>query len=181
MTKTFFLIFAVILLCLSCHKKAEQKAEFLEVRITRQTALEGGETLVLRKINDEWSALLLGDGYRFSCLYQKAVQPKSGWENFWRELQSKGLLEISDGRRLSSPIDGNRFKAEINYQNNVKQYLFENPQDLKTKESEQIQNIGNLISREFETPMFFADYDRGAVGDYLTEQCKNYHSQDSIR
>lgn len=169
-----------MLFCFSCNQKAERKTEFLEVRITRQTALEGGETLVLRKINEDWSAVLLGDGYRFSCLYKKAVQPKSGWENLWQDLQSNGLLDIPDGRRLNNAIDGSSYKVEVTYQNGLKQYSFENPQELKTKESEQIQNIGNLISNEFETPMFFGDYKRAKVGDYLWQQCENFRSQDSI-
>ena len=178
--KPGLLIFAMLFFCFACNKQVEQKPDFLEVRITRQTALEGGETLVLRKIDNDWSAMLLGDGYRRSCLYQKSVQPKSGWENLWKELLSNGLLEIADGRRLTNSIDGNQYIVEINYQNKLKRYQFENPDELKTKDSEQLRNIGNLISREFETPMFASNYKRGEVGDYLTEQCRNYSGQDSI-
>ena len=167
--------------CLACGEKPERKTEFLEVRLTRQTALEGGETLVLRRIDKDWSAALQGDGYRFGCLYRKSVEPKSGWENFWRELEANGLLEISDGRRLSNSIDGNSYTVEVTYRNRQKRYVFENPHELKSKESEKIQNIGNLISRELETPLFTGAYNRGKVGDYLREQCKDFSQQDSIR
>lgn len=124
--------------------------------------------------------MLLGDGYRFSCLYQKSVQPKSGWENLWEELLSNGVLEIPDGRRMTNSIDGNQYIVEVNYQNKLKRYQFENPDQLKTKDAEQLRNIGNSISREFETPMFISNYERGKVGDYLTEQCRSYSGQDSI-
>ena len=178
--KSCLLIFAMLCFCFACNKQIEQKTDFLEVRITRQTALEGGETLVLRKIDKDWSAMLLGDGYRVSCLYQKSAQPKSGWENLWQELLSGGLLEIADGRRLSNLTDGNRYIVEVNYQNKLKRYQFDNPGELKTKDSEQLRNIGNLISREFETPMFIDNYERGEVGDYLMEQCRSFSGQDSI-
>ena len=176
----FYLLIFIFFCCFACNQQAKQQSEFLEVRVTRQTALEGGETLILRKINKEWSAELLGDGYRFSCLYKKSVRPKSGWEEFWKNLKDKGFLEISDGRRLSSWEDGNEYLVEINNQHNWKRYSFRNPDNLKTKESEQIKNIGDLISLEFETPMFKGDYSRAIIGDYLIEQCKNYTGQDKV-
>ena len=180
----FLLTIFLFSFCFGCNpqveQKTEQKNEFIEVRINRWTALEGGEILVLRKINKDWSAMLLGDGDRFSCLYQKSVQPKSGWEDLWKQLQSNGLLEISDGRRLSNYLDGSAYYVEVFYQNNIKRYSFKDPENLKTKEAEQIQNIGDLISNEFETPMFSGKYNRGKVGDYLIEQCKNRPDQDSI-
>ena len=183
--KPTLLISVLFVFCFGCNpqveQKIEQKNEFLEVRINRWTALEGGEIFVLRKINNDWSAMLLGDGDRFSCLYNKSVQPKSNWEDFWKQLQSNGLLEISDGRRLSNSLDGRGYYVEIIYQNNIKRYSFKDPEGLKTKESEQIQKIGDLISKEFETPMFSGKYGRGEIGDYLIEQCKNRPlNQDSI-
>ena len=178
--KKHLLIFSILIFCSSCNQQTEQKPDFIEVRITRSTALEGGETFVLRKIGKDWSASLLGNGYRFSCLYVKPIQPESNWENLWESLQKEGLLEISDGWRMSNATDGSSYFVEINYQDKLKRYLFENPNNLKTKEAEHIQNIGNLISNEFETPMFFGKYDRGKVGDYLIGQCKSYSGQNSF-
>jgi len=179
----FLPIFTFLVFCFACasqlEQKVEQKNEFLEVRINRWTALEGGETLVLRKINKDWSAMLLGDGSRFSCLYQKSVQPKSDWENFWLSLQKEGLLEIPDGDYSAGGwTDGSGFIVEVFYQEKLKRYLFFLPQMLKTKESKQILNIGNLISREFDTPVFVADYDRGKVGEYFIEKCKVFREGD---
>lgn len=175
--RNILLICVLFVLCFGCNsqakQKTEQKNEFLEVRINRWTALEGGEVFILRKINKDWSAMLLGDGDRFSCFYQKSIQPKSDWENVWASLQRKGLLEIPDESYTAGGwTDGSGFAVEIFYQDKVKKYSFFLPQQMKTKEAKQILSIGDLISREFDTPVFVADYDRGKVGDYLIENCK---------
>jgi hypothetical protein len=177
-------IFIFLVFCFGCasqvEEKVEQKNEFLEVRINRWTALEGGEILVLRKINKDWSAMLLGDGSRFSCLYQKLVQPKSDWNNFLLSLQAEGLLEISDGVHTNNCcMDGRGFIVEIIYEGKLKRYSFENPELLKTKESKQIMRIGDLISREFDTPVFATNSSRGEVGDYLIEKCKIFRENDN--
>jgi hypothetical protein len=159
-------------------QRPEQKDAFLEVRIARWTALEGGEILVMRKVNDEWSAMLLGDGTRFSCLYQKSVKPKSGWDNLWVVLQTKGLLEIPGGNYSADGwTDGSGFIVDVFYQDKLKRYSFFLPERVNTRESRQILDIGNLISREFDTPVFAADYDRGKVGDYLINACKEYKNR----
>jgi hypothetical protein len=173
------LILLSSLFCSACsspdEQKAEQKIEFLEVRINRWTALEGGETLLLRKINKDWSAMLLGDGNRFSCLYQQSVQPKSGWENFWLSLQKEGLLEIPDGKYdVGGWLDGSGFVVEVFYQDALKRYSFFLPEKLETKEAKQILQIGNIISAEFDTPMFKAGYSRKDVGDYLIKECESF-------
>ncbi len=175
----FPLILVLFLLCFGCNsqveQKIEQKNEFIEIRITRWTALEGGEIFVLRKINQDWSAMLLGDGSRFSCLYKKSVRPKSDWNTLLLSLQAEGLLEIPEGDYTADGwTDGSGFIVEVLYEGKLKRYSFFLPQMLKTKESKQILNIGNLISQEFDTPVFVADYDRGKVGEYLIEKCKDY-------
>ena len=178
----FLSIFVLLVFCSGCNsqvkQKVEQKNEFIEVRITRWTALEGGETFVMRKINKDWSAMLLGNGDRFSCLYQYSVQPKSDWENFWLSLQKEGLLEISDGQRENGMLDGSGFIVEVFYQDKLKRYSFDNPKISNTKESAQVLGIGDLISREFDTPVFVANYSRAKVGDYLIEKCKDVREVD---
>ena len=173
MIKRYWL-FIFLLFCFSCNQPTKEKREFLEVRINRWTALEGGETLVLRKVNEEWSAMLLGDGNRFSCYYQKNVQPKSGYESFWIALKKEGLLDIPDGKYdASGYMDGSGFISEVTYQDKLRRFSFRIPEELKTTEAGQILKIGDLISREVDTPMFISNYDRGKVGDYLIENCKD--------
>jgi hypothetical protein len=174
----FLLISALLVCCFGCGSKVEstneKRNEFLEIRITRWTALEGGEIFVLQKVNTNWSAMLLGDGVRFSCQYQKSVQPKSGWENVWDSLQNAGLLEIPEGDyEAKGWTDGDGFNAEIFYQDRLKRFRFYIPKAIDSKEAKQILQIGNIISNEFDTPMFKADYSRSEVGDYLIENCKD--------
>ena len=168
-------IVVLLLFCFSCETRTEEKIDFIEIRITRWTALEGGETFVLRKINKDWSAILLGDGSRFSCLYHKSVKPKSDWNNFLLSLQAEGLLEIPDGIHTNNCcLDGSGFIVEVLYDDKLKRYSFENPKVLKTKESKQILRIGDIINREFNTPVFVADYDRGEVGKYFIDTCNAF-------
>ncbi len=175
----FLPLVVLFLFCFGCNSRVEQETkqrnEFIEVRIKRWTALEGGETFLLRKINQDWSAMLLGDGSRFGCLYQKSVRPKSDWNTLLLSLQAEGLLEIPDGNYTAGGwTDGSGFIVEVFYEEKLKRYSFFLPEVLKTKESKQILNIGDLISREFDTPVFVADYDRGEVGEYLIEKCKTF-------
>ncbi len=178
-----FLTCFLLILSVGCNSQAEQKIEqkneFLEVRINRWTALEGGETLVLHKINEEWSARLLGDGSRFGCLYQESVQPKYGWEIFWLSLQKEGLLEIPDGNYADKGwLDGSGFVVEVYHQNKLKRYSFFVPEEMKTERETQILRIGDLINQEFGTPVFVADYDRGKVGEYLIGKCKDFRKSE---
>ena len=174
-----FVILFVLILCFSgcnstANQRAEQPPEFIEVRIRRWTALEGGEILVLRKINDDWAAMLLGDGVRFSCAYQRTVQPRSGWAVLWASLKQEGLLEIPDGDYTTNCCeDGSGYDAEIFYQGKLKRFSFFLPEKQDNNEAKQIQNIGNVLSREFDTPVFLADYSRNDVGEYLINNCKN--------
>jgi hypothetical protein len=174
-------IFVVFIFCSSCgsqiERKVKQKNEFLEVRIIRWTALEGGETFVLRKVDKEWTAMLLGDGSRFSCLYQKSVRPKSDWDDLWTSMQKDGLLDIPDGNFTAGGWnDGSGFIVDIFYKDQLKRYSFFLPEMLKTKEARQILDVGNLIGQEFDTPVFVENYDRGKLGDYLIENCKDYRN-----
>ncbi len=172
------IILTSLIFTFGCDSKSEQKIEqqneFLEIRIHRWTALEGGEIFILRKVNEDWSAMLSGDGKRFSCYYRKKVQPKSGYESFWNEVKKSGVLEIPDGKIEDAEWeDGSGFVMEINSQNSLRRYSFANPQNLETEQSKQILNVGDLISRELDTPVFVSDYNRGKVGDYLIENCKD--------
>jgi hypothetical protein len=179
-----FVTLLILFMCFSgcnsaANQNAEQSAEFVEVRIKRWTALEGGEILVLRKINNDWSAVLLGDGDRFSCSYQKSVQPRSGWAVLWTSLKQEGLFDIPEGNYTTNCCeDGNGFDAEVFYQGKLKGFSFFLPEKQDNKEAKQIQNIGDVLSREFDTPMFRADYDRSNVGEYLINNCKNLRETD---
>lgn len=157
----------------ACATKVEPRPEFIEFRLHRWTALEGGETLVLRHVAGEWSAKLIGDGRGFSCLYQRSVQPKSEWNQLWNTLLTKGVAEVPDGLRRQLIVeDGNGFNLEITYQGKLRRISIPHPEFQELPEAKQLLDISSLIGREFETPVFVAEYNRGKVGEYLINNCK---------
>jgi hypothetical protein len=168
------ILILLIAFCFACNQKVERKVDFIEVRINRYAVLEHAtETLVLRKVDNEWSSILLGNGLFAACNYQKIVQPKSNFENLWQKLVNEGLLEIPEGQYISKCCtDGSGYEGEIFYQGKLKRFSFHIPEEIPTKEAKQIQNIGNIISENFETPMFYADYSRKDIGDYLIKTCE---------
>lgn len=156
----------------SCSPQPIAPAEFEEVRVHRWTALEGGEIFVLRRIGGVWSAELLGDASRFRCLYAKQVVPKSDWNALWNTLIQEGLLEVSGSEPRTAWEDGDGFRVEVRSNGTTRQYIVDNPSHQSTVNAKRILRIGNLISKEFDTPMFAETYDRGKVADYLYAPCK---------
>ncbi len=171
--RKYILIFLLIF-CTACGQKVEQKVDYIEVRLSRYAVLERTtETLVLRKVDNDWSSILLGNKLFAACNYQKIVQPKSSFEDLWQKLVNEGLLEIPQGQYTTNCCtDGDGYEAEISYQGKLKRFSFHIPSKIPIKEAKQIQNIGTIISENFETPMFFADYSRKDIGDYLIKNCE---------
>ncbi len=165
----FGLIFFVF--C-NCASKITPPVEFEEIRLHRWTALEGGEIFVLRHVGAEWSAELLSDATRFRCLYGRKVTPKSDWNTLWNTLVQDGLMEISGSEPPSGLEDGDGFRLEVRSGGKIQQYVVENPTHQSSENAKRILRIGDLISKEFDTPMFAAKYDRGQVFDYLYAPCK---------
>ena len=166
-------VFSLVLLVFcSCSPKVTPLVGFEEVRIHRWTALEGGEIFVLRRVGPEWSAELLSDAARFRCLYERMVTPRSDWNALWNTLIQNGLMEISGSEPRSNLEDGDGFRLELRSGGKIQQYVVDNPSHQSSENSRRILKIGNLISKEFDTPMFAENYDRGQVGDYLYAPCK---------
>lgn len=168
-------LFFLLLICFSCNQQIKEKVDFIEARITRYAVLERArETIVLRKIDKDWNAIILGDGLFGSCQYQRIGKSKSSLEDLWKKLVDEGLLEIPDGKfRSDCCTDGHGYEVEILHQDKLKRFSFHIPEQIDSKEAKQIQSIGNLLSNEFEIPMFYADYSRKDIGDYLIKSCES--------
>lgn len=168
-------IIALFFFCLSCNEQTKEKVDFIEARITRYAVLERSrETIVLRKVEKDWNAMILGDGLFGSCNYQRIGKSKSSLEDLWKKLVDEGLLEIPEGKfRSDCCTDGHGYEVELFYQDKLKRYSFHIPEQIDSKEAKQIQNIGNLLSSEFEIPMFYADYSRKDISDYLFKSCES--------
>ena len=172
--RSFFAFLFVAALFLACTPGVEPKPEFAELRLHRWTGLEGGETIVIRRLGNEWSATLLGDGAMFSCLYQKSVNPKSDWQQLWNEILAKEMDSFPESLVTDYVVeDGNGFDVEFTYQGKLKRLSIPHPEFQNSPEAKQILEISDLLSSEFDTPVFVADYDRGEVGEYLMKNCKD--------
>ncbi len=167
----FCLIFG--LFCGCAPDETQRNVELEEIRIHRWTALEGGEIFIMRRVGTEWSAELLGDGSRFSCFYEKAVTPKSDWNAIWNTFLQEGLMQLSGFEPRSGWEDGDGFNLEVRSRGKTQRYFVDNPLRQSSENSKRISRIGNLISRELDTPVFAETYDRGAVAKYLIGQCVN--------
>jgi len=158
-------------LLVSCEPKPIEKHEFLEFRLHRWIALEGGEIIVIRRIGNEWKAILMGDGSRFSCLYNREVKPKSDWNQVWNAILSKGVREVSSPERDFGIEDGDGFVGELNENERLSRFSISHPGSRETDSAKKILEISDYLSREFDSPVFVADYDRGKVGEYLINIC----------
>jgi len=170
-----YLLFCILfsLFAIGCAPAVTPAPEFAELRLHRWTGLEGGETLVIRRVGNEWSAMLLGDGDRFSCLYQKSVKPKSEWQVVWDRMISLGLDSLPNAYKAEYVVeDGNGYEVELSYQGKLKRLSIPHPEFQNSSAAKQILEIGDFLSREFDTPVFVAKYDRGKVGDYLIANCE---------
>lgn len=164
----------VLLTSLGCQEKVDEKEDFFEVRLHRWTALEGGETFILRRIGNEWSGSLIGDGQRFSCFYRREVKPNAGdWNELYKELVDAGILELSGKEPDLGWEDGNGYDLEVTSNGVVSQYSVFLADKRTSPNAKRIQEIGSIVSTTFDTPMFVPKYDRGTVGEYLIENCRD--------
>ena len=86
-------------------------------------------------------------------------------------------MELSGNERSMGLEDGDGFDVEVTYQGKLRQYSVDNPTHQKSENAKRVLRIGDLISREFDSPMFVADYDRGRVGEYLIDSCRELKKQ----
>lgn len=130
---------------------------------------EGIEILLLFKTGENWSATLMSYDVR-GCRYEREIKPNSSWENLWLSLQNEGLLEITEGIHQSDCCNiGNDFNVNIEYQNKTKKYSFQNPVTINSDEAKQILKIGEVIKREFDAPLFAADFNKNQTKNYFDD------------
>lgn len=178
MKTLLFLVCGLVLTFAGCEPKVEKKVEFFEIRLHRWTALEGGEIAVLRRVGNDWTGQLIGDGQRFSCLYQRDVKPRtSDWNQLYDSLVRVGIVELSGKEPDLGWEDGDGYELEVTSNGKMSRYSVFLADKQESESAKKIQEIGSIISAAFDTPMFRPDYDRGKVGEYLMNICKEFRDK----
>lgn len=160
-------------------QEKEPAVDFIEVRIHKSTALRGGEIFLLRKIGDKWSAKLMGDAERLSCSYDKDVTPKSEWGALYNSLLNAGLKELSGKESLLDINDGDSYVVETTAAGSVSRYVVHDANYQQSENAKRIIRIGQIISREFDTPVFSST--ETDLGDYLIKNCRDMNINRSVR
>jgi hypothetical protein len=130
----------------------------LEVRIWadfRPIKLDG---IILRRINNQWSAVHIygthGKDERqdFSLTQKKLAAPKSGWDKAWEKLVGAGILTLPDASEVNcniTMIDGSGFVIETNVYWSYRTYAYANPQNAECNEAKQMISIIQIVHDEF--------------------------------
>src|SRR5262249_26606242 len=130
----------------------------LEVRIWNGFGERFLQGLVVKRVDHQWSALYLAEGYSESpnskpYKYQRVLQPpKSGWKECWKRLVDEGLLTLPDSSELKGEKnirDGSSYVVELNQNGTYRTYMYSNPQVQDWNEAKQIIKIGRILSEEF--------------------------------
>ena len=127
----------------------------LEVRFWIDVLPSRLDGVILRRINNEWSAIRIqGTSERqdFPLSQKQLAVPKSGWDGAWKKLLGAGVMTLPDASEVNCNvimIDGLAFVIETNFNWSYRTYAYGNPQIAKCNEAKQIISIAQIIFDEF--------------------------------
>lgn len=127
--------------------------EDLELRVWSGFGITTLQGFVLRKKAGVWQALDLSSGFNqakndFFDISQEHPKPVLGWDYFWTQLTSAGLLVIPDAEGIGCSAmvnDGTSYVVEINMNRTYRTYMYDNPNYAKCPETKQIMKIACII------------------------------------
>jgi hypothetical protein len=127
----------------------------LEVRFWADLRPNKLDAFVLRRINNQWSAVHVKGPYKhqgISPTKKNLAKPKSGWDGAWDKLVGAGILTLPDASEVKCNvvmIDGMVFIIETNFKWHYRTYAYGNPQEAKCNEAKQMISIIQIIHDEF--------------------------------
>jgi hypothetical protein len=127
----------------------------LEVRFWADIGPNKLDAFVLRRINNQWSAVHVkgADKHQGVSLTKKNLaKPKSDWDGAWDKLVGAGILTLPDASEVKCNvvmIDGMVFIIETNFKWHYRTYAYANPQEEKCNEAKQMISIIQIIHDEF--------------------------------
>ena len=127
----------------------------LEVRFWADLRPSKLDAIVLRRINNQWSAVHVKGAVKHqgvSPTKKNLAKPKSGWDGAWDKLVGAGILTLPDASEVKCNvvmIDGMVFIIETNFKWHYRTYAYANPQEEKCNEAKQMISIIQIIHDEF--------------------------------
>ena len=127
----------------------------VEVRFWLDASPDRIEGFVFRRRGDSWSATRL---YQRRRAWPSAVKlenlgtPKSGWDNFWKQLTDKGILVLPDSdetKCLKGGLDGIGYVFEVVAEQKYRTYRYSTPQFAECEEAKRVLSIVDLMIDEF--------------------------------
>lgn len=131
-----------------------------EVRVWVGFGQNGEDGLVLRRVNNRWSATHLHgifEVYPPNTYHEELPEPNSGWDLTWQKLARAGLLTLPDAASLqcnSYVNDGTTYVVEVNVDHAYRAYMYDNPDSARCKEAKQMISLGEIIANEFRLEEF---------------------------
>ena len=130
----------------------------LELRIWNGFGKAPLEGFVLRRSSGQWSAIHLRSiraNVPKEAYQGELAAPKSGWEACWSKLVELGIVTLPDAAEVQCSTmveDGMSYVVEINYENNYRTYMYDNPSYSECEQAKKMIEIGNTIAEEFNLP-----------------------------
>lgn len=134
----------------------------LEMRFWADALPNGLDGVILRRINNQWSAVRIQgryDNQKFPLIRKDLPAPRSGWDGVWVRLVNTEILTLPDGSDVNCNVitmDGITFIIETNFNWSYRTYAYGNPHSAKCNEAKQIISIASILFDEFSLePMKF--------------------------
>lgn len=127
----------------------------LEVRFWIDRLPDIIDGVILRRINNEWSADRIhgtSEHQGFPLTQEKLTVPKSGWNGTWEKLVGLNVLTLPDASKTSCNVimlDGSSIVIETNFNWSYRTYHYGNPQLAECGEAKRVTSMIQLLFDEF--------------------------------
>lgn len=137
-------------------RAASSSADHLELRFWYDVLPGFIHGFIIRRSDNAWSAVEVRqetNGWPSRVYREDLGQPKSGWDNAWKQITAQGLLELPDGNQTDcSPdkvLDGSAIVVETMVNRQYRTYRYSNPAVAKCNEANRLMSLEGIIFAEF--------------------------------
>jgi hypothetical protein len=138
-------------------RKTKVNSEDIEVRIWMGFGLSRLEGFILKRTENNWSAMHIATDYvsnKFINRNKELSEPQIGWNPAWEKLLSAQILTLPDAQSINcmaGATDGFSFVVEAKKGDNYRTYMYENPDVIKKdcKEAAQMIEIYKILETDY--------------------------------